>query len=107
VSLKSKSRTQSQLWIFEYYRWNDSSTQSRDLIDLAILRVNNEIPAHAIAKAEEIYEVKKPLVKAITNFTEKERYRDKCFQELNIPEEKFPVIMDGINWLLVDFESMN
>ena len=85
-------------------RWNDSSTQSRDLIDLAILRVNSEIPAQAIAKAEESYEVKKPLVKAITNFTEKERYRDKCFEQLNVPEEKFPIIMDGINLLLVDFE---
>jgi hypothetical protein len=88
-------------------RWNDSSTQSRDLIDLAILRVNNKIPPQAIAKAEESYEVKKPLVKVITNFTEKERYRDKCFQELNVPEEKFSIIMDGINLLLLDFESVN
>jgi len=77
------------------------------LFQNTILRVNNEIPARAIAKAEESYEVKKPLVKAITNFTEKERYRDKCFQQLNVPEEKFPIIMDGINWLLVDFESVN
>ncbi|MBN3957929.1 hypothetical protein [Nostoc sp. NMS8] len=77
----------------------DLSTQSRDLIDLAILRVNNEMPARAIAKAEESYKVKKPLIKAITNFTEKERYRDKFFQELNIPEEKFPIIMDGIKLL--------
>ncbi len=84
-------------------RWNDSSTQSRDLIDLAILRVNNEIPARAIAKAEESYEVKKPLLKAITNFTQQERYRDKCFEELNVPKEKFPIIMDGMNLLLVDF----
>lgn len=88
-------------------RWNDSSTKSRDLIDLAILRVNNEIPARAIAKAEESYEVKKPLFKAITNFTQQEKYRDKCFQELNVPEEKFPIIMDGINRLLVDFEFVN
>jgi hypothetical protein len=66
--------------------------------------VNNDIPPQAIAKAEESYEVKKPLVKAITNFLEKEKYRDKCFQELNVPEEKFIIIMDGINCLLVDFE---
>ncbi|MDZ8035328.1 hypothetical protein [Nostoc sp. DedSLP04] len=70
------------------------------------MRVNNEIPARAIAKAEESYEVKKPLFKAITNFTKKEKYRDKCFHELNIPEEKFPIIMDGINLLLVEFESL-
>lgn len=84
-------------------RWNDSSTQSRDLIDLAILRVNNEIPLRAIAKAEETYEVKKPLVKAISNFIEKEEYRDRCFQQLNVPENKIPVIINGINLLIVDF----
>jgi Nucleotidyl transferase AbiEii toxin, Type IV TA system len=86
-------------------RWNDSSTQSRDLIDLAILRVNNEIPLRAIAKAEETYEVKKPLVKAINNFIEKEEYRDKCFRQLNVPENKISVIMNGINLLFVDFNS--
>ncbi|MBW4616785.1 MAG: nucleotidyl transferase AbiEii/AbiGii toxin family protein [Desmonostoc vinosum HA7617-LM4] len=84
-------------------RWNDSSTQSRDLIDLAILRVNNEITLRAIAKAEETYEVKKPLVKAINNFIEREEYRDKCFQQLNVPENKIPVIMNGLNLLFVDF----
>ncbi|GAA6615752.1 nucleotidyl transferase AbiEii/AbiGii toxin family protein [Scytonema sp. NUACC26] len=84
-------------------RWNDSSTQSRDLIDLAILRVNNEIPLRAIVKAEETYEVKKPLVKAINNFIEKEEYRDKCFQQLNVLENKIPVIMNGINLLFIDF----
>jgi hypothetical protein len=67
------------------------------------LRVNNEIPLRAIAKAEETYEVKKPLVKAINNFMEKEEYRDKCFQQLNVLENKIPVIMNGINLLFVDF----
>jgi hypothetical protein len=84
-------------------RWNDASTQSRDLIDLAILRVNNEIPLRAIAKAEETYEVKKPLVKAIDNFIEKEEYRDKCFQQLNVLDNKIPVIMNGINLLFTEF----
>ncbi|MUG94197.1 nucleotidyl transferase AbiEii/AbiGii toxin family protein [Scytonema sp. UIC 10036] len=84
-------------------RWNDASTQSRDLIDLAILRVNNEIPLRAIAKAEETYEVKKPLVKAINNFIDKEEYRDKCFQQLNVLDNKIPVIMNGINLLFIEF----
>lgn len=84
-------------------RWNDSSTQSRDLIDLAILRINNEIPLRAIAKAEETYEIREPLIKAINNFIQKEEYRDKCFQQLNVSENKIPVIMNGINQLFVDF----
>lgn len=83
-------------------RWNDSSTQSRDLIDLAVLRVNNEIPAQAIAKAEETYEIRKPLIKAINNFLAKNEHRDRCFQQLNVPEEKIPIIMNGIDLLLVD-----
>ncbi|QLE54608.1 nucleotidyl transferase AbiEii/AbiGii toxin family protein [Nostoc sp. TCL26-01] len=83
-------------------RWNDTSTQSRDLIDLAILRQNNEIPARAITKAEESYEVKKPLVKAINNFLQKAEYRNNCFQQLNISEEKIPIIMNGIDLLLVN-----
>ncbi|MBE9008550.1 nucleotidyl transferase AbiEii/AbiGii toxin family protein [Fortiea sp. LEGE XX443] len=85
-------------------RWNDSSTQSRDLIDLAMLRVNHEIPPQAIAKAEETYEVKKPLLKAIKNFIEKEEYRNKCFQQLNVPEDKRKIIMNGIDLLTVDFQ---
>jgi hypothetical protein len=88
-------------------RWNDSSTQSRDLIDLAILRVNNEISLRSIAKAEETYEVKKPLAKAIYNFINKEEYRNKCFQKLNVPESKKTIIMHGIDLLIVDFQLKN
>ncbi|MBD2195108.1 nucleotidyl transferase AbiEii/AbiGii toxin family protein [Calothrix anomala FACHB-343] len=85
-------------------RWNDSSTQSRDLIDLAMLRVNNQISLGAIAKAEQTYEVRKPLLKAINNFLEKEEHRSKCFQQLNVPEEKKATIMNGIDLLIVDFQ---
>ncbi|WP_392531114.1 nucleotidyl transferase AbiEii/AbiGii toxin family protein [Nostoc sp. C117] len=84
-------------------RWNDASTQSRDLIDLAILRVNNSVPMSAISKAEATYEVRSPLIKAINQFMEKVEYRKKCFQELSITQEKIPIIMNGIDLLLVDF----
>ncbi|MBG1258388.1 nucleotidyl transferase AbiEii/AbiGii toxin family protein [Nostoc commune] len=86
-------------------RWNDASTQSRDLIDLAILRVNNDISAGAISKAEASYEVRLPLIKAINQFIEKREYRYKCFQQLSVTEEKIPIIMNGIDLLLVDFKE--
>jgi hypothetical protein len=86
-------------------RWNDASTQSRDLIDLAILRVNNDIPARAISKAEASYEVRLPLIRAINQFLEKTEYSHKCFQKLSVIEEKIPIIMSGINLLLVDFKK--
>lgn len=84
-------------------RWNDASTQSRDLIDLAILRTNHDIPVDAISKAEAIYEVRSPLIKAINQFLEKPEYSHKCFDELSVPQEKIPIIMDGINLLIIDF----
>ncbi len=86
-------------------RWNDASTQSRDLIDLAILRVNNDIPAGAISKAEASYEVRSPLIRAINQFLEKTEYRHKCFHELSVTEEKIPIIMNGIDLLFVDFKK--
>jgi len=36
-------------------RWADASTDSRDLIDLAMLKLNTEFPDAAIAKAESVY----------------------------------------------------
>ncbi|MBD2775137.1 nucleotidyl transferase AbiEii/AbiGii toxin family protein [Iningainema tapete] len=86
-------------------RWNDASTQSRDLIDLAILRVNNDIPTGAFSKAEASYEVRSPLIRAINQFLEKTEYSHKCFQELSVPEEKIPIIMNGIDLLLVDLKK--
>ncbi|MDZ8260194.1 nucleotidyl transferase AbiEii/AbiGii toxin family protein [Nostoc sp. ChiQUE01b] len=86
-------------------RWNDASTQSRDLIDLAILRMNNDIPASAISKAEATYEVRSPLIRAIKQFIEKTEYSQKCFQQLSVIEEKIPIIMNGIDLLLVDFKN--
>ncbi|MEH2238097.1 nucleotidyl transferase AbiEii/AbiGii toxin family protein [Nostoc sp.] len=86
-------------------RWNDTSTQSRDLIDLAILRVNNDIPAGAISKAEASYEVRSPLIRSINQFLKNTEYSQKCFQELSVNEEKIPIIMNGIDLLFVDFKK--
>ncbi|CAD5921777.1 hypothetical protein PCC9214_00706 [Planktothrix tepida] len=82
-------------------RWIDSSVESRDLIDLAVLRFNASIPPQAIAKSEAAYPVIKPLKEAIANFQQKPNYRDKCFQSLRINN---PVtIIDGLDLLAVDF----
>ena len=82
-------------------RWIDGSVESRDLIDLAVLRLNASIPPQAIEKAESAYPVIEPLKEAIANFQQKPNYRDKCFQSLRINN---PVaIIDGLDLLAVDF----
>jgi hypothetical protein len=82
-------------------RWLDTSVQSRDLIDLAMLRYTGEIPREAIAKAENAYPVVEPLKRAITNFQSKPDYRQRCYQSLMV---KSPTkIIDGIDLLAADF----
>lgn len=81
-------------------RWIDSSVESRDLIDLAVLRLNASIPSQAIEKAEAAYPVIEPLKEAIANFQQKPNYRDKCFQLLQINN---PItIIDGLDLLAID-----
>lgn len=82
-------------------RWNDSSIESRDLIDLAIQRLNSPIPTEAIAKAETAYPVIEPLKKAISFFQKNPHYRDKCFTALGITESS--KIIDGIDLMAADF----
>lgn len=82
-------------------RWNDSSIESRDLIDLAMLRVNLEIPQASIEKAEKAYPVLDPLKKALNRFQDSEKYRDKCFSALEV--ENIPLVIDGIDLLAEDF----
>ena len=43
-------------------RWNDSSTNARYLIDLAMLRRQSAIPDVAIVKAEAACQVQQPLI---------------------------------------------
>jgi len=84
-------------------RYPDDSVLSRDLIDLAILRNDSTFSSEAINKAEEAYEVIRPLKMAIQQFQERPEYREKCFKNLKISPKYIPVIMDGIDLLSVDF----
>ncbi|MEH2264187.1 MAG: nucleotidyl transferase AbiEii/AbiGii toxin family protein, partial [Nostoc sp.] len=45
-------------------RYMDNSVEARDLIDLAILRLQSPIPQASIDKAEKAYEVMRPLSRA-------------------------------------------
>ncbi|BAY08754.1 nucleotidyl transferase AbiEii/AbiGii toxin family protein [Calothrix sp. NIES-2098] len=82
-------------------RWNDSSVESRDLIDLAVQRLKSLIPQEAIEKAESAYPVIEPLKKAISFFQNNPNYRDKCFTALRIVEPS--KIIDGIDLMAADF----
>jgi hypothetical protein len=81
-------------------RWNDSSVESRDLIDLAIQRLKSPIPKEAIEKAETAYPVIEPLKKAISFFQNNPNYRDKCFTALRIVKPS--KIIDGIDLMAAD-----
>lgn len=82
-------------------RWPDPSIESRDLIDLAVLRLHEELSEQAIAKAEEAYPVLAPLKKSLGKFQDSKEYRDKCFSALQI--ENRALVMDGIDLLASDF----
>ncbi len=82
-------------------RWNDESIESRDLIDLAVMRLNNKIPDRAVNKAENAYPVIKPLKKALQKFRASEKYKNKCFTALRIDNRS--LVLDGIALLATDF----
>ncbi len=81
-------------------RWNDSSVESRDLMDLAIQRLKSIIPQAAIEKAETAYPVIEPLKKALSFFQNHPNYRDKCFSALGISDRV--KIIDGIDLIAAD-----
>lgn len=84
-------------------RWADESIESRDLIDLAVMRSVTEIPNYAIEKAENAYPVIDPLKKALDKFQNSTNYREKCFEALQI---KDPVhILKGLGLLREDLNS--
>lgn len=82
-------------------RWGDRSVESRDLIDLSVLRLQSPIPKSSIDKAETAYPVIKPLEKSIRMFQEDHTYRASCFSSLQIAEKE-PII-HGIDLLASDF----
>jgi len=85
-------------------RYMDDSVEGRDLIDLAVLRLQSSIPEKAIAKAEKAYEVIRPLKEAIQRFQRREEYREKWFSSLQFDPLQIPKIIDGIDRLASDFD---
>ncbi|PSO50346.1 MAG: hypothetical protein BRC33_03455 [Cyanobacteria bacterium SW_9_44_58] len=85
-------------------RYMDDSAKGKDLIDLAILRLQHSIPKRAIKKAEQSYEVIRPLIESIQRFQSREEFREKWFDDLQIDSEYLPKIIDGIDLLAKDFE---
>lgn len=83
-------------------RYLDDSVSSRDLIDLAVLRLQSMIPPVAIEKAEQAYEVIRPLKVALERFQSRSEYREKSLISLKVPSEKFSIIIDGIDLLAGD-----
>ena len=83
-------------------RWYDSSIESRDLIDLSMMRVISEIPQKSLEKAENAYSVKKELISSIKKFQTNKQYREKCFSALQIDDPK--TVIDGVDLLAHDFE---
>lgn len=81
-------------------RWADRAVESRDLIDLAMLRLHSKIPESSILKAEAAYPVLKPLEKAIHMFLADRKYRTSCFESLQIREKER--IMSGLELLASD-----
>lgn len=83
-------------------RFMDNSVKSRDLIDLCILRVNNSIPQLAIEKAQNAYEVIRPLQNAIVRFQNLPEWRFHCYESLQINSDSIPIIINGLDYLAVD-----
>ncbi|MGI2909544.1 nucleotidyl transferase AbiEii/AbiGii toxin family protein [Tolypothrix sp. VBCCA 56010] len=83
-------------------RYIDNSVEARDLIDLAVLRLQSPIPQSSIDKAEKAYEVIRPLKKALERFQEKPDYRQKCFQGLKVDKSWISKIIDGVDLLSID-----
>ena len=78
-------------------RWPDTSVDSRDLIDLAILKLKTPFPQQALEKAEAAYPTVEPLKRSIRNFQAKPEYRLRCYERLQIqsPNE----IIEGLDQL--------
>jgi hypothetical protein len=82
-------------------RWADASTNARDLIDLAQLKLVTDFPAAAITKAEGVYHCVEPLKRAILNFQAKPEYRLICYERLQV--ESPGLVVDGLDLLAGQF----
>lgn len=86
-------------------RYMDGGIESRDLIDLAVLRLHSPIPQAALDKAEKAYGavVIKALRKSIEHFQDRPEYRERCFAGLQIAvQAQISKIMDGVDLLAED-----
>lgn len=83
-------------------RWMDTSIESRDLIDLAILRQESPFSQQSMQKAEQAQPIIEPLKRAILNFQRKPEHRAKCYEALAIQVQDR--IIDGIDLLAKDFD---
>jgi Nucleotidyl transferase AbiEii toxin, Type IV TA system len=81
-------------------RWPSDRVNSRDLMDLAMLRLASAIPQEAIDKAESAYQVMQPLERSIQYFQEHPEYREKCYEILSIAQPN--QVIDGIDLLAQD-----
>jgi Nucleotidyl transferase AbiEii toxin, Type IV TA system len=82
-------------------RWADTSTDSRDLIDLAHLKLATAFPEAAITKAEAVYQCVAPLQRSILNFQAKPDYRSRCYDKLQIASP--PLVVEGLDRLATQF----
>jgi len=82
-------------------RWADRAMESRDLIDLSVLRLQSEIPKHSVEKAESAYPVIKPLKKSVRFFQTNPGYRKTCFSSLQVKNRA--KVIDGLDLLASDF----
>ena len=81
-------------------RWSDESTASRDLIDLAMIRLESVISEKSYEKANAAYPVNDPLVKAVNKFQKQKEYRKKCLSVLQV--NNWSEVIDGIDLLALD-----
>ena len=81
--------------------WNDASIEARDLIDLAILRLQGRISTSAFDKANSAYDVEGSLRKSLEYFQSNSDLRTRYFNALNLKSP--PLIIDGIDLLAADY----
>jgi hypothetical protein len=83
-------------------RWPDDRIRSRDLIDLAVLRLRGEIPEAAIQKAAAAYPVLPGLRSALDRFQAQPDWRRRCYEALAI--DRPDLVVDGIDRLSTDLD---
>ncbi len=79
----------------------DTSTFARDLIDLAMLRIQAPFSPAAVEKAEAVYPVLSPLQQALSRFQADPIFRDRCFGALQIQQSE--LILTGLQLLTADY----